>query len=108
MTQGSLTGIAPGSTGTFSLTPVDKNGNPSSLPSGVVPSWTSSDPTNAPLVVSDDGLSATCTVPDSAPAGTQITLSVTATLPDGTTPNGSAQFPILTLEVASFIITQTS
>jgi hypothetical protein len=101
-------GIAPGGTGTFTATPIDKNGNPSTLPAGVVPVWTSSDTTNAPVVAAADGLSATVTIPTSATGGEKITLSVTATLPDGTTPEGTGTFSVLTLEVASFTITQTA
>jgi len=107
VTQGQLKGIAPGGTGTFAISPVDQNGNPAQLPSGVVPQWTSSDPTNAPVTQSADGLTASVTVAqgDQSPS---FTLTVTATLPDGTQPSGSAAVPILVLEVAAFVITQTS
>ena len=105
MAQGTLKGIAPGGIGAFAVTPVDSNGNPSALPSGIVPAWTSSDPTNAPVVASSDGLSATV---QTTAAYTGCTLTVTATLADGTTPTGTAPVPVLSLEVASFVLTQTS
>lgn len=105
MTQGTLKGIAPGGTGQFGITPIDSTGNPSQLPAGVVPAWTSSDPTNAPVTASADGLTATVVTTTSY---TGCTLSVTAALPDGTLPAGTAPVPVLTLEVASFIINQTA
>jgi hypothetical protein len=104
-----ITGIAPGGTGQFAAQPVDKNGNNDSLPAGVVPNWTSSDTTNAPVTFqSPDGLSCTVTVASNAPGGTQFTLTCSATLPDNTKPTGSAAVPIFALEVAAFVINQTA
>jgi hypothetical protein len=103
-----ITGVGPGAVGTFKATPTN-NGNPASLPPGVVPIWTSSDTTNAPITsVSPDGLTAQVTVAPTAAPGTQFVLTVTATLPDNTQPNGTATVPILTLEVNGFVIDQTS
>ena len=114
-TQGSLLGIAPGATATFTANPLDENGNPIALPDGVVPTWTSSDTTNGPVVAAADGLTATVTVPETAATGTGFTLFVSATLPSGATPAGSAVVPIDAVTppppppistVASFVITQ--
>ena len=68
---------------TATLTPVDKNGNPTSMPPGAsIPTWVSSDPSII-VSASADGLSALLT------AGTvavdNATITATATLPDGTT-----------------------
>ena len=101
-----IKGIAPGSTGTFDAGPVNADGVPAALPAGVIPQWSSSDSVNAPVIAAADGLSATVTPPASAPTGVQFTLSVTATLPDGTTPSGSAAVPLLVAEVTAFVISQ--
>lgn len=109
--QEPVIGIAAGATGTFLSTPVDAAGNATTLPAGIVPTWTSSDPTNAPVVASADGLTVSVTVPATAPVGTTFTLSVTATLADGTTPTGTTPVPFLpavTTVVSSFVITQAS
>ena len=104
-----IQGIAPGTAGQFTAQPVDKNGNNDTLPAGVIPAWTSSDTTNAPVTFqSPDGLSCTVTVAANAPAGTPFTLNVSATLPDATNPTGSASVPIFALEVASFVVNQTA
>ena len=105
MTQGTLKGITPGGLGTFAVTPVDTAGNPATLPSSIIPAWTSSDPTNAPVASAADGLSATV---QTTGAYTGCTLSVAALLSDGSTPSGTAPVPVLAVEVASFILTQTA
>ena len=105
----SLIGIAPGATGTFVAIPVDANGNQDMLPAGIIPTWVSSDPTNAPVVPSADGLSASVSLSPSATPGTPFTLTVSAPLPDGSTPtSGPESIPVLSLEVKSFVLNQTS
>lgn len=107
-----ITGIAPGSTGVFTATPLDGNGNPVSLPAGSQPpQWVSSDTTNAPVVASADGLSASVSVP-STTAGGSFTLTVSSPDLPGQ-PSGSASVPINVPPpppptVASFQINQQS
>jgi hypothetical protein len=115
ITQGDnmpINGVAPGSTGTFTATPIDGNGNVISLPAGAQPPrWTSSDTDNAPVTASADGLSATVAVPSTTQGGS-FTLNVDSPdLPND--PSGSAQVPILFTpppppQVASFRIDQTA
>jgi hypothetical protein len=107
-------GILPGATGTFVVSWFDGpngTGNPGGLPAGILPVWTSSDPTNAPVVVSPSdpsGNTVTVTVPTTATPET-FTLTAVATLADGTTPTaGPTGFPVLTVEVVSGVINQTS
>lgn len=110
-TQQPVIGIVAGATGTFSAIPADAQDNQVALPAGIVPTWTSSDTTNAPVVASADGLSVTITVPADAPVGTEFTLSVQATLEDGTVPTGSTTVPFLASApsvVAKFVIVQNS
>lgn len=114
-TQAPVVGIKIGATGIFLATPVDAQGNVVVLPAGIVPTWTSTDLTNAPVVASADGLTATDTVPSTAPptlVGTTFTLSVSATLADGTVGTGSTPVPFLAATTvgpfAGFVITQTS
>jgi hypothetical protein len=106
MVQGKLTGITPGQAGSFAANPIDKNGNPIAVPAGVVPAWESSDPVNAPVVASVDGLSATV---QTTAAYIGCTLTVSAALPDGTNPtSGAVPVPVLVIELAAFVITQTA
>lgn len=113
-TQSPVVGIAIGATGTFLATPVDASGNTVTLPAGIVPTWTSSDTTNAPVVPSADGLTVTVSVPSTAPTtlvGTTFTLSLAATLANGAVVTGTVNVPFLSAStgtVASFVITQLS
>lgn len=119
-TQGNLVGVQQGSTGTFNAIGLDAAGNPAAFPTGVVPVWTSSDPVNAPVTATVDGLTATVAVQTTAPVGSTVTLSVMATQPDGSTPtSGPVPVPILAgnvtpppppppLPVVSIIITQAN
>jgi hypothetical protein len=91
-------GIAPGKLGKFAA----------QLDTGVVPAWVSSDPTNAPVIPSADGMNASVAVIPTAPAGTPFTLTVSALIADGTNPSGTLSVPVLALAVTSFIITQTN
>jgi hypothetical protein len=94
-----ILGIIPGSTGTFTVTPLDAAGAPFTgpLPAGYAPVWTSSDTVNAPVVLTPnpagvvDGLNASITVPAAfAPApGTDFNLTIAN--PDG---SGATVFPI--------------
>lgn len=113
--QAPVAGIKIGSTGTFVAIPIDAQGNAVTLPAGTIPVWTSSDTTNAPVIPSTDGLTATDTVPSTAPTtlvGTNFTLSVSATLADGTSGSGTTPVPFLaataTGAFAGFVIQQQS
>jgi hypothetical protein len=117
--QGALTGVAQGATGTFHAQALDANGNPASLPAGILPVWTSSDPVNAPVAPTVDGMTATVAVAGTAPVGTVVNLTVSATLADGVVPtSGPVAMPVLASSavptppieatVASFIITQSN
>ena len=68
----------------FSATPVNQVGKPVTLPSGVVPVWTSSNPTV--LAVASDPTDPTGLTAIGTPVsdGTGITVDCTATLPDNT------------------------
>lgn len=100
-----ILGIAPGAAGVFVESPLPSG---VTLPSGVVPVWTSSDPVNAPVTSSlPDGSGCTVTVPATATVPSFV-LTVSATLPDGTTPSANATVPINFPEVTGFAITQTS
>ena len=100
-------GIMVGGTGTFAAKPVDRNGNATPLPAGIVPLWKASDP-NITIAPSPLGLSATVGVPLNFTPGQSFTLSVMATLPDATTPGGTLLVPLLAVEVAAFVISQSA
>lgn len=105
-TQGPLTGLLPGATGTFTAQPVDSTGAVTTVASGVVPVWSSSDSTDV-VTAAADGLSATVAVDAAAVAGSTHTLSVA--LPDGSF-NSPVSLPVLApavQPVASFVITQS-
>src|SRR6185312_9819939 len=105
-----IIGIIPGDTGTFTATPLNKEGATVTLPSGTVPVWTSSDTTNAPVVAAADGLSATITVPASYAPAPGTTFNLTVAMPDGT---ASTTVPVpfdavaVDNTVASFGVNQT-
>lgn len=100
--------LAPGFSPQFTATPV---------PAGVVlnpalpvPTWTSSDTTNAPVSVDPTGLIATVNIPTNATVGASITLSVNYTNADGTAATGSTSFTIVAAppaDVTSFTVAQT-
>jgi len=106
--QQPVKGIVPGTSATFDATPQDAAGNTITEPVGTVPTWISSDPVNAPVVASTDGLSASITASPTAPLNTTFTLSVSLTNADGTVANGSTPVPFIaaSVVVASFVITQ--
>jgi hypothetical protein len=98
----------PGSTLVFTATPTPAG---AVLPVGVIPVWTSSDPTNASVSADPTGLIGTVVLSSAIPVGESVTLTVTATLPDGTTPTGSASFTVGALppvEVTGFTVIQTA
>jgi hypothetical protein len=102
-----LTAPDPGATLVFTATPTPAG---SALPSGVVPTWTSSDPTNAPVTADSTGLIGTVILSTAITVGESVTLTITATLPDGTTPSGSTSFTVGATpptEVTGFTIVQT-
>ncbi len=63
----------PGNTLVFTATPVPAG---SAFPAGVVPVWTSSDTTNAPVTVDPTGLIATCVLSEAIAVGESVTLSI--------------------------------
>lgn len=98
-----ILGIHPGSTGSFNFTDIPVN---AVVPAGVIPQWTSSDPTNAAVTQSADGTTCVVAVPSSA-AIQSFDLTVTAKLADGTNPSGTATVPVL-IEPTGFVINQTA
>lgn len=117
LTQENLTmpilGIVPGSTGTFTVTPLDPAGNPfdeSTLPAGYAPVVTSSDPTNAPVVMTDE-FDFSISVPAGFTPLAGSSFDLTIANPDGTgateftVPYDAATPPVLP---ASFGLTQNS
>jgi hypothetical protein len=98
----------PGATLQFTATPTPAG---ATLPAGVVPTWTSSDTTNVTITTDPTGLIASVVLGSAIPVGESVTLTVTATLPDGTTPTGSASFTVGAAppaEVTGFTVIQTA
>jgi hypothetical protein len=103
-----LTAPDPGATLQFTATPTPAG---STLPAGVVPTWTSSDPTNVTITTDPTGLIATVVLSSAIPVGESVTLTISATLPDGTTPTASTSFTVGAappVEVTGFTIVQTA
>jgi len=99
--------IAPGNTCIFTATPIPAG----AVPQGSVPSWTSSDTTNAPVTADATGLSGTVAIPSSAQVGASFTLGVSYTNPDGVVATGSASFTIVAPpqpDITGFTIEQTA
>lgn len=109
-TQGPLTGVAPGLTGVFTAATFGADGNPATLPAGIVPVWTSDDPTDV-VTTNPDGLGASVAVAATATPGGVHTLSVAN--PDGSAAS-PAPLPILGTPppppnpVTQFVISQVS
>ncbi len=102
----SLVAIAPGNAPVFAATPTPEGTVPGP---GLIPSWTTSDTTNAPVTPSADGLSATVNLPESAVVGANFTLTVSLTNADGTVASGSGIFTIVaapTHDVTGFTVDQ--
>jgi hypothetical protein len=105
-----IKGILPGGTGTFTATPLDKNGSGIALPAGMTITW-ASDVSGATITPDTaNPLNATVAVDASVTPGTVINLTASATNTDGTPATGAAQVPVLTVtvDVASFQIDQTA
>jgi hypothetical protein len=98
-----IKGIAPGAQGTFAETPLPSG---TTLPAGVIPQWSAND-TGVTLTPSADGTSCVAAVA-TGDANPNFVLTVSATLPDGTQPNGKVTVPILQPEVTGFSIDQTA
>jgi hypothetical protein len=96
--------ITIGETGTFQATPQPPG---SVVPAGVVPQWTSSDVTVATVANPNPDTTGLTTVVTGVAGGT-FTLTVSATLPDGTVAQGSLSVTIEPGQVKSFSITQIS
>lgn len=98
--------LAPGQSPQFTATPVPAGSDLG----GVVPTWTSSDPTNAPVTA--DGLVATVALSASIPLDTSVTLTISATSADGTqTATGSVTFTVVAAPAgfpASFDVAQSA
>jgi hypothetical protein len=104
-----LTPIAPGFSPKFTASPVPVGAVLN--PSQPVPTWTSSDTTNAPVTADTTGLIGTVAIPASAVVGTSFTLTVSYTNLDGTVATGSASFTIVAAppqDVTSFTIAQSA
>lgn len=100
-----ITGIVPGATGTFVERPLPAG---SVQPTGVIAAWTSSDPTNAPVTVAADGITASVAIQNPTPI-TSFTLTASKTLPDGSVvTSGPVTIPILPPPVTSLEIDQTA
>lgn len=98
--------LNPGGTGSFAAQFLE-NGNPSSQAPTSVPVW-SSDDASATFVTAADGLSTVMTL-DAADTSTSVTVTVSATAPDGSTATGSLTVPVTPgTNVFSFAVTQTA
>lgn len=102
-----MTPFSPGSVVTITATDVPAG---STLPEGVVPVWTSSDPLAA-IALDSTGLIATVTLDPTIVVGASVTFTATATLPDSTTPTGSLALTVVAPpppEVSSFSLAQSA
>lgn len=100
--------IDPGATLQYTAT---TNPAGSALPAGVVPTWTSSDPANVTITTDPTGLLGTIALGTGIPVGESVTITITATLPDSTTPTGSDSFSVGSApppQVTSFTLTRTA
>lgn len=102
-----LIALDPGNSPQFTATP-----QPVPLPAGIVPAWSADDTTNVSISADPTGLVATVNLSPNIPVGQSVTLTVQATLADGTTPSGTFQFtvgaPPPPAETTSFSIAQTA
>ena len=101
--------IAPGFSPVFTATP-QPAGNVLN-PAQPVPTWTSSDTTNAPVSVDSTGLVATVAIPSTAVVGTSFTLTVSYTNADSATATGSFSGTIVAappMDISSFTVEQTA
>jgi hypothetical protein len=95
----------PGNTIVVTFTPVPADATLTEPPTIV-----SSDTVNAPVSVDPTGLIATVTFPPTAVVGTNFTLSISYTNPDGTVANGSFSGIIVApvIDATSFTAAQTT
>ena len=77
--------IVAGSTVVYTATPVPSTSVPSTPPT-----WTSSDPANAPVTADPTGLIGTVVIAAVAPVGTSYTVTISYTNADGSVATGSA------------------
>jgi hypothetical protein len=77
--------LDPGNSPQFTATPTPAG---ATLPAGLIPTWTSSDPAST-VTADSTGLIATLNIDSAATVGEQIVLTISATLPDGTVATGS-------------------
>ena len=102
----SMLPIAPGFSPVYTATPSPSNAFPSTPPT-----WTSSDPVNAPVTADSTGLVGTVEIPATAVVGTSFTLTVSYTNADSTVATGSITqtiVPVPPVDITSFTIKQTS
>lgn len=100
--------IAPGFSPQYTATPVPAGTFPAP---GNVPTWTSSDNTNAPIAADSTGLVATVAIPATATVGASFTLTVSYTNADGTLATGTLTQTIVAAppaDITSFTIAQTA
>lgn len=99
-----MNALTIGSVGQYGATTVPAG---SVLPSGVIPNWTTSDVTIA-TVESPNSDSTGATIKVTGISAGTFTLTVSASLPDGTVPSGSITDTIEAGEVKSFIVTRVA
>ena len=68
----------------FTATPVNKANNPVTLPAGVVPVWTSSNPAVLSVTADPSDSTGLTALGTAVSDGTGVVVSLTATLPDNT------------------------
>lgn len=97
--------IAPGYSPEFTATPIPTDAVLSS-----VPTWTTSDETNAPITVDATGLIVTVAIPTTATVGTSFVLTISYTNADGAVATASTTQIIVAappVDVTGFTIEQT-
>jgi hypothetical protein len=105
-----LLAIAPGNSPVYTATPTPAGTAPGA---GLVPTWTSSDPLNAPVTADVTGLIGTVAIPATAVVGTVFTLTISLTNADGSVATGTLSQTIVagvvtTPDVTGFSIAQTA
>jgi hypothetical protein len=98
--------LAPGTSAVYTATPIPATAVPSTPPT-----WTSSDPVNAPVTADSTGLIGTVNPPTSAPIGTNFTLTVNYTNADSSVATGSITDTIVapgSPDITAFTITRTA
>lgn len=101
--------LIPGSSHTY--TAADVPAGATLDPNQPVPTWTSSDTTNAPVTADSTGLVGTVAIPAGATVGSTFTLTVNYTNADGTTATGSSDTQAIVAavqDVTGFTVERTS